>query len=59
MASPQFLPGSSHPMEAHQYELEVQPGDVVVMGSDGLFDNLWKDDITAMVHRRLKVQCGA
>ncbi|GAB4813840.1 hypothetical protein N2152v2_000886 [Parachlorella kessleri] len=54
MASLKFLPGSDHPDQARQYEVAVQDGDVVVLGSDGLFDNLWEDDLVALVQARLE-----
>ncbi len=33
----------------------VQPGDVVLLGSDGLFDNLWDDDLCDVVEAHLEV----
>ena len=33
----------------------LQDGDVVVLGSDGLFDNVWEDDLLALVQARLEV----
>jgi serine/threonine protein phosphatase PrpC len=31
------------------YELEVQPGDVLLMSTDGLFDNLFAEEIDRMM----------
>lgn len=39
LASPKFYVGDA-PHDAHQYSVTVEPGDVVVLGSDGLWDNL-------------------
>ncbi len=33
----------------------LQPGDVLVMGSDGLFDNLWEEDLEEIVEARMEV----
>ncbi len=33
----------------------LQPGDVLVMGSDGLFDNLWEEDLEEIVHSHMQV----
>ncbi|GAB4817901.1 hypothetical protein N2152v2_004947 [Parachlorella kessleri] len=54
MASPRFLPMSNQPEEAQQYEVAVQPGDVVLLGSDGLFDNLWEHEMEELVQWQLQ-----
>ena len=33
----------------------VQRGDVVLLGSDGLFDNLWEEDLCDTVEAHLEV----
>lgn len=33
-------------------------GDVVVIGSDGLFDNLWESDMLGLVHTHLQASLG-
>lgn len=33
--------------------LQVQPGDVIVGGSDGLFDNVFDEDIADVISREL------
>ncbi|GBG68976.1 hypothetical protein CBR_g3675 [Chara braunii] len=33
------------PAEAERYEIDVKEGDILVMGSDGLFDNLFHEEI--------------
>jgi len=32
-----------------KYEWAIQDGDVLVLGSDGLFDNLWNEDVAELV----------
>ncbi|MCO5566719.1 hypothetical protein L7F22_020398 [Adiantum nelumboides] len=38
-------PGAQTSSDAMVYKVELLPGDIVVMGSDGLFDNLFDKDI--------------
>jgi serine/threonine protein phosphatase PrpC len=37
------------PTDAQEYKLSVKPGDVVVMASDGLWDNCFSDEIASIV----------
>lgn len=37
--------GEDRPEDAQVYRMELQKGDIIVMGSDGLFDNLWPKQI--------------
>lgn len=37
------------------YEIELDDGDVIVMATDGLFDNVWDNDIAALVRNSLEV----
>ena len=37
------------------YELELEPGDVVVLATDGVLDNLWDDQIAEIVGKALGV----
>ncbi|KAI9905471.1 hypothetical protein PsorP6_014374 [Peronosclerospora sorghi] len=37
------------PEMGDEYELETQEGDVIVLGTDGLFDNLFPDQITRLL----------
>ena len=39
------------PKDAALSHVQVQPGDVIVCGSDGLFDNLFDDQIFAVVEQ--------
>ncbi|GER25815.1 protein phosphatase 2C family protein [Striga asiatica] len=41
--------GTSGPQRADELAVGVKGGDVVVMGTDGLFDNVFKEDIAAVV----------
>jgi protein phosphatase PTC7 len=36
------------------YSLGLAPGDVLVAGSDGLFDNMWDDQLEQLVERGLR-----
>ena len=36
--------------EAQEFEFEIQPGDLVIVGSDGLFDNVFDEDIVAVAN---------
>lgn len=38
--------------------MELDVGDVIVMASDGLFDNVYDDAIAALVHLRLQVSAA-
>lgn len=53
ISSPRFMP-SSVPADMRRYSLRVQAGDVILLGSDGLFDNLWEEDIAARVGARMQ-----
>ena len=37
------------------YELELEAGDVVVLATDGVLDNLWDQQIADLVYKDLKV----
>ena len=37
--------GQDRPEDAEVYSMELESGDIIVMGSDGLFDNLWPKQI--------------
>lgn len=49
ISSPQYYVGGSGPEDAAVYSTRVQSGDIVVMGSDGLFDNLWGHELESIV----------
>jgi protein phosphatase PTC7 len=40
---------SDSPSQADTYELRVMEGDICILGTDGLFDNLYLDDILDIV----------
>ncbi|KAJ2841946.1 hypothetical protein IWW36_006084, partial [Coemansia brasiliensis] len=44
---------SDAPSDAQVFRLKVQKGDIVVVGSDGVFDNLFDEDILEEVSRHL------
>jgi protein phosphatase PTC7 len=49
-----LLPGSDTADMGLGYSLGLAPGDVLVAGSDGLFDNMWDDQLEALVERRIR-----
>lgn len=52
LTAPDFRVQGDKPSAAETFTLqEIQPGDVIVAGSDGLFDNAHSTDIAAMVQR--------
>ena len=48
LASPQHLP-SSTPDDAVLNTFQLQVGDVVILGSDGLWDNIWNEEVCTLV----------
>mmetsp|Transcript_22895 Transcript_22895/g.40754 ORF Transcript_22895/g.40754 Transcript_22895/m.40754 type:complete len:337 (-) Transcript_22895:252-1262(-) len=48
-ACPEFVELTDSPTDAQEYKLSVKPGDVVVMASDGLWDNCFSDEIASIV----------
>jgi serine/threonine protein phosphatase PrpC len=49
LAHPLEFPDTDLADDAQLYELPVQPADVLVAGSDGLFDNMWDDQLCEIV----------
>jgi len=47
--SPKLLPNSNTADDAQVYEIDLQPGDVVVMATDGVFDNLFTSDLENII----------
>ena len=45
--------------EAQEFEFEIQPGDLVIVGSDGLFDNVFDEDIVAVANDAVAKVAGA
>ena len=50
-----------HDVTQHAYhtEIELQSGDIVIMGSDGLFDNLYMEDIEQIISRSSKEELAS
>jgi protein phosphatase PTC7 len=42
---------SDHPQSAMRFELAVQPGDVIIVGTDGLWDNVFAEEAATIVAR--------
>lgn len=39
------------------YEIPLEEGDVVILATDGLFDNLWDEQLLELVDEALQVGC--
>ena len=60
LASAELWPQADSADDADVYEVDLQPGDVIIMGSDGLFDNMWDAQLEKIVAAHLKVHtCSA
>jgi protein phosphatase PTC7 len=42
---------SDHPQSAMRFELTVQPGDIIITGTDGLWDNVFAEEASTIVAR--------
>jgi hypothetical protein len=49
MSHPRLFPETDIADSADRYTLAVQPGDIIVAGSDGLFDNLWEEELLELI----------
>ena len=58
LASPTKWPEADKPEDADVYEIELLPGDIVILGSDGLFDNMWNYELEAIVADHIAVSQG-
>ena len=47
------------PCPLQRYEVQVQPGDIVVLGTDGLWDNCFNEEILSVLKYCMQVWCGA
>lgn len=50
--------GSDLPSSAQVFNLQVAPGDVIIAGTDGLFDNLYNNEVTAVVVHAVRAGLG-
>ncbi|GBF95655.1 hypothetical protein Rsub_08637 [Raphidocelis subcapitata] len=53
MSHPAIVPNTDTADSADRYLIEVQEGDVVIAGSDGLFDNVWEDQLLSVLAEAL------
>ena len=51
LGNAKLLPGTDTPAAAVVETQEVLSGDVIVMASDGFFDNVWDDDLCSLVQQ--------
>jgi len=42
---------SDNPMTAETFSYDVMPGDTIVLGTDGLFDNLYPEEVASIVYQ--------
>lgn len=50
LGSPKFLVGDT-PSDARRYAVAMEKGDIAVMGSDGLWDNLWDHELESVLEK--------
>ncbi|XP_008786118.2 probable protein phosphatase 2C 55 isoform X2 [Phoenix dactylifera] len=50
--------GSDLPSSAQVFTFPVAPGDVIIAGTDGLFDNLYNNEVTAVVVHAVRARLG-
>eukprot|EP00252_Welwitschia_mirabilis_P024126 TRINITY_DN703_c0_g1_i1.p1 TRINITY_DN703_c0_g1~~TRINITY_DN703_c0_g1_i1.p1 ORF type:complete len:501 (+),score=92.33 TRINITY_DN703_c0_g1_i1:366-1868(+) len=50
--------GSDLPSSAQVFNLQVAPGDVIIAGTDGLFDNLYNSEVTGVVVHAVRAGLG-
>ncbi|GLI71736.1 hypothetical protein VaNZ11_017041 [Volvox africanus] len=49
MAHLDNLPDTDTASDAQMYQISLRPGDVIVLATDGLFDNMWDEELVSMV----------
>jgi len=47
--------GGDNPLSSQRFTIQVQKGDIVLLGTDGLFDNLYDDDILDTIQSQIKL----
>lgn len=52
LASPEFLPETDTARDAAVTGFPVQPGDGIVVASDGLFDNMWPEQVVSVLQAK-------
>jgi serine/threonine protein phosphatase PrpC len=56
LASPELLPEADTADDAAVYEIDALPGDILILGTDGLFDNMWNDQLERIVNTHVQVR---
>ncbi|KAL6748610.1 hypothetical protein V8C86DRAFT_2873510 [Haematococcus lacustris] len=51
LADQAALPETDTAADAQLYQLPVQEGDIIIVASDGLWDNLWDEQVAAMASK--------
>jgi len=58
LSHPKLFPQSDTVADAAVSSLQLQRGDVLVVGTDGLFDNMWEEQLLEVVARAPEVREG-
>lgn len=59
LGSPELIPESDTVDDAAVYEIDAEAGDVLILGTDGLFDNMWNDQLARIVNTHIQVPASA
>ena len=55
LAAPQYDPETDTAEDAVLYNVRLEAGDVVVMATDGVFDNLWDEQLVKLIQQHIQV----
>ncbi len=58
-AAPEYTPATDYVEDAEVYRLALQPGDVLILATDGVLDNVWPTDMLALAPRTAEEVDGA
>ena len=56
LAAPQYDPETDTAEDAVLYNVRLEAGDVVVMATDGVFDNLWDKQLVKLIQQHIRVR---
>lgn len=58
-AAPEYTPATDYVEDAAVFRVAVQPGDVLILATDGVLDNVWPKDMVALAPRNAEEVDGA
>ncbi|KAL4538463.1 hypothetical protein Ndes2526B_g03235 [Nannochloris sp. 'desiccata'] len=58
-AAPEYTPATDYVEDAAVFRVAVQPGDVLILATDGVLDNVWSKDMVALAPRNAEEVDGA